>query len=50
MDKYKILRKKVFESNDKFDERLNETARQGWRAISISETRGALTVLLEKEH
>lgn len=49
MRTYKILKKKVFESGEKFEARLNELSSRGWRAISLSEHGGQQQVLLEKD-
>jgi hypothetical protein len=48
MDTYKIIRKGVFESKSKFEERLNALVLEGWKAISIASDQGTLSVLLEK--
>lgn len=47
--KYKLLKKGSFESLKKFEVRLNEECISGWKAISISDSNGSLTVLLERE-
>lgn len=49
MRTYKIVKRKVFESEDKFEARLNELSSLGWKAISITLNGGLLTVLMEKE-
>lgn len=49
MDKYKILRKGVFETQTKFEERLNAESNLGWKAISISAHGTQIVVLLEKK-
>jgi hypothetical protein len=49
MKKYVIFKKKLFESTDKFEDRLNEECRKGYRSISMTtEPNGSLVVLLEK--
>ncbi len=48
MDKYKILIQKVFEKNDSFEERLNSTAAEGWKAVSISRDSNRTVVLLQR--
>lgn len=49
MNKYKIFRKKVFESDDKFEKRLNEECRKGYRPINMTyDASIGLAVLLEK--
>jgi len=50
MKKYKIFKKKIFEGVDKFESRLNDECRKGYRPISMtSDQSGAtLVVLLEK--
>jgi len=47
--KYRLLKKGTFESLEKFEKRLNDECVGGWRAISISDSSGTLTVLLEKD-
>ena len=49
MRTYKIVKRKVFESEEKFEARLNEFSSLGWKAISITLNGGLLTVLMEKE-
>jgi hypothetical protein len=48
--KYKILRRKAFESIEKFENRLNEECAKGWRAISIASEHSGIIVLLEREN
>lgn len=48
--KYRILRRKAFESLGKFENRLNEECAKGWRAISISTEHAGIIVLLEREN
>lgn len=48
MDRYKIVKKGVFESIAKFEERINSLSLEGWKAISIAADQGAMAVLLEK--
>jgi hypothetical protein len=48
MEKYKIFRQGAFESDSKFDKRLNEICQKGWKAISIGNGPGGSVVLLEK--
>lgn len=47
--KYRILRRKTFESLEKFEKRLNEECTLGWRAISIATEHSGMVVLLERE-
>lgn len=47
--KYRLIKKRAFESLEKFEQRLNEECVGGWKAISISDTNGSITVLLERE-
>ena len=47
--KYKILRRKAFESLEKFENRLNDECAKGWRAISIGTEHSGIVVLLERE-
>lgn len=48
METYKIFAQKTFESNKKFEKRLNEMCNTGWKAISIAADHGVNTILLEK--
>ena len=48
METYKLLAQKTFESNKKFEKRLNEMCNTGWKAISITADHGSNTILLEK--
>jgi len=48
MERYSILKKGVFESQSKFEERINSLALQGWSAISISHQGAQMVVLMEK--
>lgn len=49
MNKYRVFRKKLFESDDKFEKRLNEECRKGYRPISMTYDAGTgMVVLLEK--
>ena len=47
---YKIVKKGLFESIEKFENRLNELAAEGWVAVSISsEHNNSVVVLMKKE-
>lgn len=48
MDRYKIVKKGVFEKESRFEERINSIALEGWKALSISAQGGILVVLMEK--
>lgn len=49
MKKYQLFKKKLFESVEKFEARLNEECRKGYRPVGIaSESNGYLIVMLEK--
>lgn len=48
MDKYVLIRSKVFESTDKFQKKVNDQARKGYRAVNISGMEGGYVVLMEK--
>lgn len=48
MERYKILKKGVFETQTKFEERLNSESLKGWKALSISAHGAQMVVLLEK--
>jgi len=47
--RFRLLKKGAFESIKKFEVRLNEECVSGWKAISISDSNGSMTVLLERE-
>jgi hypothetical protein len=49
MRTYKIVKKGLFESNDKFEKRLDLLALEGWKAFSIATDHSTLSVLMEKE-
>ena len=49
MINYKIIKKGVFESHKKFEEKLNGLTLQGWRAISLSHQGAQMVVLMEKQ-
>lgn len=50
IQRYRFLRQKAFESAQKYEARLNEETRKGWRAVSLTGGGGGtLVVLLEKE-
>ncbi len=48
MEKYVLLKVKPFESLKKFQARINEQARKGYRAINITGQHGAQVILMEK--
>jgi hypothetical protein len=48
MEKYSIVKKGVFESHTKFEEKINSLALQGWKALSISHQGAQMVVLMEK--
>jgi len=48
MDRYKIIKKGVFESTTKFEEKINSLTLEGWKAISIASDQGSIVVLMEK--
>lgn len=48
--KFRLLKKKAFESLEKFEIRLNDECQNGWRAISMSSDNGTLIVLLERDN
>jgi len=48
MKKYQLLSKGIFESQAKFEKRINQLAFEGWKAISISHYSGQMVVLMEK--
>jgi len=48
MDKYKIVKKGVFQSLASFQDQLNGLAVEGWKAVSISNYGNTMHVLLER--
>ena len=48
MDKYVIVRSKVFESTEKFQKKINEQARKGYKAVNIAGMEGGYVVLMER--
>jgi len=49
MKKYQLFKKKMFETMDKFEDRLNEECRKGYRPISMTyDHSSGIYVLLEK--
>jgi hypothetical protein len=50
MKKYVLFKRKLFESLEKFEDRLNEECRKGYRAISMTNDQftGRPIILLEK--
>lgn len=50
IERYRFLKKKAFESTQKFENRLNDECAKGWRAISMSSDNGTFIVLLEREN
>lgn len=50
LQRYRFFVQKAFESRQKFENRLNEETRKGWRAVSITGSGGGtLVVMLERE-
>ena len=49
MRTYKILKKGVFEGTKKFEEKINQMAMEGWKAVGVCNGEGTYLVLLEKE-
>lgn len=50
LHRYRFFTQKAFESHTKFEVRLNEEVRKGWRAIGITGSGGGtLVVMLERE-
>lgn len=47
--KYRILKKKTFETHDKFEKRINEETITGWKVNSMANDNHQLVVLLERE-
>tara|TARA_R110002049_G_scaffold241231_1_gene415038 strand:- start:2437 stop:2658 length:222 start_codon:yes stop_codon:yes gene_type:complete len=46
---YKIVKKGLFESIEKFENRINDLASDGWIAVSISsESNNSIVVLMRK--
>jgi hypothetical protein len=50
MKKYQLFAQKMFESRERFEDRLNEECRKGYRAISMTNDQftGRPIILLEK--
>ena len=48
MNTYKIVKKGVFESQLKFEERINSLSLEGWKALSISHQGAQMVILMEK--
>lgn len=48
MDQYVIIRSKVFESTEKFQKKVNEQARKGYKAVNITGMEGGYVVLMER--
>lgn len=49
IQRYRFFRQKAFESVDKFEIRLNDECRKGWRVVSITGNNAGLVVMLERE-
>lgn len=50
LPRYRIFKQKPFEGVRKFEQRMNDEVRKGWRVISMTHNRGSgLMVLLERE-
>jgi hypothetical protein len=47
--RYRLVRKKAFESLEKFEKRLNEEVGNTWRVVNIATDSGGLIALLERE-
>ena len=48
MTNYKIVKKGVFESHLKFEEKINSMSLEGWRALSVSHQGAQMVILMEK--
>ena len=48
MNKHKLVSKGVFEKMDKFEQRLDSLALEGWKAVSLTRDSGTIIVLMEK--
>jgi hypothetical protein len=48
MDRYRFLRKKSWESLEKFETRLNESTSRDWKVLNFVQD-GGILVLLERE-
>ncbi|NQV51993.1 MAG: hypothetical protein HQ500_02360 [Flavobacteriales bacterium] len=49
MDRYKIIKKGLFQSLDNFQEHVNGMAAEGWRVVSSSADNATLYVILERQ-
>jgi len=49
MEKYKIIKKGVFQSVSSFEEKVNTLSADGWKAISLTSDNSHMYVLMERE-
>lgn len=49
MDRYKIIKKGVFQSVSSFQEKVNTLSADGWKAISLTSDNSHMYVLMERE-
>jgi hypothetical protein len=50
LQRYRLFKQKTFESQDKFEIRMNEECRKGWKIVNLAcQGSGLLIVLLERE-
>jgi hypothetical protein len=50
MMSYKLLRQKAFETMPKFEKRLNQEAKNGWKPYLMSTNGHVLVVMLERNY
>jgi len=46
--KYRFVKRKAFESLDKYEQRLNQETMAGWRVVSMAHDGHVLVALLER--
>jgi hypothetical protein len=49
MNRYRIIKKKAFESLEKFESRMNSECGNGWRIVNLCSDNHTIYVLLERE-
>ena len=49
MDRYKIIRKGIFQKLSAFEEELNGLSAEGWRVVDATASDGHMYVILERQ-
>ncbi|MEQ9187272.1 MAG: hypothetical protein RLP15_06015 [Cryomorphaceae bacterium] len=49
MDKYKIIKKGLFQKLSSFEEDINGLSAEGWRVVSSSSDNATLYVIMERQ-